>query len=128
VVGEGTYVFGGPSAAHMISAMHELPIFWIVCNNGGWGYLALETQLIHPAQSGGHTKFGEQIPMLTFSPPPGAVKPWPAYEKLIAAFGGDGQAVTNPKQVPEALKRGLQFVRDHKRQFLLNVECSGPFA
>jgi choline dehydrogenase-like flavoprotein/thiamine pyrophosphate-dependent acetolactate synthase large subunit-like protein len=128
VVGEGTYVFGGPSAAHMMSAMHELPVLWIICNNGGWGYLALETQLIHPAEHGGHTKFGEQIPMLAFSPPPGASKPWPAYEKLLAAFGGDGQAVSNPKELPDALKRGLQFVRDHKRQFLLNVECVGPFA
>jgi acetolactate synthase-1/2/3 large subunit len=128
VVGDGTYVFGSPSAAHMISAMHELPVFWIICNNGGWAYLAIETQLIHPAQSGGHTKFGEPIPMLAFPPPPGAVKPWPAYHKLIAAFGGDGQAVTNPKELPEALKRGLQFVRDHKRQFLLNVECIGPFS
>jgi len=128
VVGEGTYVFGGPSAAHMISAMHELPVLWIVCNNGGWGYLALETQLFHPAQGGGHTKMGEPFPMLTFAPPPGAIKPWPAYEKLIAAFGGDGQAVSNPKELPGALERGLRFVRDHKRQFLLNVECVGPFS
>ena len=43
VVGDGTYVLGVPSACHLTSAMHQLPVLWVVCNNAGWAYLAIET-------------------------------------------------------------------------------------
>jgi acetolactate synthase-1/2/3 large subunit len=130
VIGDGTYVFGAPSAAHIVSAMLDLPVLWVVCNNGGWGYVALETLFIHNPQKGGHSRPGQPFPMLGFHKPPGAdkSKPWPAYENLIAAFGGKGQSVTDPKALPKALRDGLSYVRDEKRQYLLNVDCLDPFA
>jgi acetolactate synthase I/II/III large subunit len=129
VVGDGTYVLGAPSAAHIVSATRELPVLWVVCNNGGWGYLALETVFINSLQGGGHAQPGKPFPMLGFPPPAGAGKavPWPAYEKLVGAFGGEGVAVTDPKALPAALREGLRFVRDERRQYLVNVDCLDPF-
>ena len=119
VVGDGTYLLGAPDAAHVVSAIHDLPVLWVVCNNGGWGYLALETVLIDGAKPG-------SFPMLSFPKPPGQRGPWPAYETLIEAFGGKGCAVSSPKDLPQALREGLRHVRDSGRQFLINVDCD-PF-
>jgi acetolactate synthase I/II/III large subunit len=129
VVGDGTYIFGVSSAAHIVSATLDLPILWVVCNNSGWGYLALETVFIHHPLKGGHGRPGEPFPMLRFPKPASAdkSKPWPAYETLIAAFGGKGQFVTDPKALPGALRDGLRFVREQKQQYLINVDCLDPF-
>ncbi|HVS82129.1 MAG TPA: thiamine pyrophosphate-requiring protein [Pyrinomonadaceae bacterium] len=116
VVGDGTYLLGAPDAAHVVSAIHDLPVLWVICNNGGWGYLALETVLIDGAQPG-------LFPMLSFPKPPGQSGPWPAYETLVEAFGGKGLAVSRPKDLPQALREGLRYVRDSGRQFLINVDC-----
>jgi choline dehydrogenase-like flavoprotein/thiamine pyrophosphate-dependent acetolactate synthase large subunit-like protein len=129
VVGDGTYMLGVPSACHLMSAMHErLPVLWVVCNNAGWGYLALETMRVHPPgpDGGGHTRPGGAFPMLQFgrrSGRPAAV--WPAYERVCEAFGGYGEAVRKPDALPDAIERALRVVRDEGRQALLNVDCSG---
>jgi acetolactate synthase-1/2/3 large subunit len=126
VVGDGTYVLGVPSACHMMSAMHaRLPVLWVVCNNGGWGYLAIETLRIHPPEGGGHTAPGN-FPMLGFRRAAGrSARVWPAYEQVCEAFGGYGEAVRTPDALPDALERAMRVVRDEGRQALLNVDCSG---
>jgi acetolactate synthase-1/2/3 large subunit len=127
VVGDGTYVLGVPSACHLASAIHELPVVWIVCNNAGWAYLAIETAVVHPH---GNTMPGRPFPLCGFRKPDdypeGRV--WPAYEKVVEAFGGGGATVRRPQDVPRALQHALDFVRTHNRQYLLNIDCANqPF-
>jgi acetolactate synthase-1/2/3 large subunit len=129
VVGDGTYLLGVPSACHLMSAMHRrLPVLWVVCNNAGWGYLALETMRVHPPKplGSGHSTPGGDFPMLGFRQRSGLeTDVWPSYERVCEAFGGYGEAVRTPGELPDALQRALRVVRDEGRQALLNVDCTG---
>jgi acetolactate synthase-1/2/3 large subunit len=54
------------------------------------------------------------------------LKPEPAYEKIVEAFGGYGERVDDPDKIIPALKRAVKAVRQEKRQALLNVICKHP--
>jgi len=47
----------------------------------------------------------------------------PAYEMFVRAYGGHGEAVTDPKELPAALDRALHAVREERRQAVLNIVC-----
>jgi len=113
VVGDGTYVFSVPSACHMAAAMHNLPILFIICNNGGWNATQMATRGVHPQ---GWAVRTENFPFGRFGVQP-------AYELFVQACGGHGEAVRRPQDLPDALKRALRVVREEKRQALINVDC-----
>lgn len=113
VVGDGTYLFSVPSSCHMVSAMHNLPILIIVCNNGGWNATQMATRGAHPQ--------GWAVRTETF--PFGRFGMQPAYEMFAQACGGHGEAVRRPQDLPDALARALRVVREEKRQALINVDC-----
>lgn len=114
VVGDGTYLLGAPEACHMVAEANRLPILWIVCNNHGWQRLALITQLFHP--KGAAAKSGT-FPLTQFPPV--------RFDLICQAAGGGGETVSSPASLPAAIRRGLDFVRSERRQYLLDVEC-GP--
>lgn len=113
VVGDGTYIFGGPSACHMVSAMYNLPILIVVCNNGGWSATQMATRGVHPQ---GWAVRTENFPFGHFGVQP-------AYEMFAQACGGYGEVVHTPQELPAALQRALRVVREEKRQALINVDC-----
>jgi len=113
VVGDGTYIFGVPSACHMVSAMHTLPLLIIVCNNGGWSATQMATRGVHPQ---GWAVRTENFPFGRFGIQP-------AYEMFAQACGGHGEVVRAPQELPAALQRALRVVREEKRQALINVDC-----
>jgi acetolactate synthase-1/2/3 large subunit len=113
VVGDGTYIFGVPSACHMVSAMHNLPILIVVCNNGGWNATQMATRGVHPQ---GWAVRTENFPFGRFGIQP-------AYEMFVQACGGHGEVVHTPQELPVALQRALKVVREEKRQALINVDC-----
>jgi acetolactate synthase-1/2/3 large subunit len=51
------------------------------------------------------------------------LRPAPAFEKLAEASGGHGERVTDPAELPAALRRAIAVVTREKRQALLNVVC-----
>jgi acetolactate synthase-1/2/3 large subunit len=112
-VGDGTYILGAADACHMVAAMQQLPILWIVFNNHGWRRLALITEFMHPHGAAARTG---NFPLVDFSTPV-------AFEQMCGACGGYGEHVERPSDVPAALGRALRVVREEKRQALLNVEC-----
>ena len=112
-VGDGAYIFSVPTAAHMVSAIYDLPILVIIFNNECWGAVRKTTADLFP--QGWATKTG------VF--PLSDLKPSPAYEKTVEAHGGYGERVERPEQVRPALQRALKVVREEKRQAVLNVLC-----
>lgn len=114
VVGDGTYLLGSPEACHMIAATHRLPVLWVVCNNRGWQRVAFITGMLHPRGAAAETG---TFPLTQFPPV--------RFELICQAAGGDGETVAAPGDLPAALQRGLRSVKEHRRQYLLNVEC-GP--
>src|SRR6516225_4015210 len=115
VLGDGAYMFGNPAAVHHASALHELPVLFVVMNNGMWGAVERSTLAMYP----------DGLAARSNEPPFVALQKLPAFEKICEAAGGYGERVEEPAALPAALERALTVVRNEKRQALLNVIC-GP--
>jgi len=115
VVGDGAYMFSNPAAVHHASALHELPVLFVVMNNAMWGAVDRSTRAMYP--DGRAAKSND--------PPFVQLKQLPAFERICEAAGGYGERIEDPAELPAALERALDVVANEKRQALLNVIC-GP--
>ena len=115
-VGDGSYMFGAPTAAHFVSRAHGLPVLSVVFNNRAWN--AVKRAVHSLAPEGWTAKTG--------SMPLSDLEPAPDYEMVCQASGGYGERVEDPADLPAALQRALRAVREEKRQALLNVICKKP--
>ncbi|HXW26615.1 MAG TPA: thiamine pyrophosphate-requiring protein [Xanthobacteraceae bacterium] len=113
VVGDGAYMFSNPAAVHHASALHELPVLFVVTNNSMWGAVERSTRAMYP--DGRAAKSND--------PPFVRLKRLPAFERICEAAGGYGERVEDPAALPGALARAMAVVADEKRQALLNVIC-----
>ncbi len=113
-LGDGAYLFCNPAACHQAIAMHEAPLLTIVCNNARWAAVQSSTIAIYPE---GHAARGPKPTPLS------DLRPVPDLEKYAEASGGHGERVTDPRAVPDAIRRALKIVREERRQVLLNVIC-----
>jgi acetolactate synthase-1/2/3 large subunit len=112
-VGDGSYIFSVPTAAHFVSAAYDLPVLVVIFNNGCYGAVRKTTAGLFP--KGWAAKAG--------SFPLSDLTPSPAYEKIVEAHGGYGERVEKPDQVRPALRRALKAVQEERRQAVLNVLC-----
>jgi acetolactate synthase-1/2/3 large subunit len=115
VVGDGAYIFSNPVAVHYASAMHELPVLFVVMNNAMWGAVQRSTRAMYP---GG-------LAMKSNDPAFVHLGSLPAFEDICKAAGGYGERVDDPAALPGALERAWSVVNNERRQALLNVIC-GP--
>jgi acetolactate synthase-1/2/3 large subunit len=115
VLGDGAYMFCNPAAVHHASALHELPVLFVVMNNGMWGAVERSTLAMYP----------DGLAARSNEPPFVALRKLPAFEKICEAAGGYGERVEDPGALPGALQRAMSVVKDERRQALLNVIC-GP--
>jgi acetolactate synthase-1/2/3 large subunit len=113
VVGDGSYIFSVPSACHLASATLGLPTLTVIANNGGWGAVHHAVRSVHP--EGWSMRTGE-MPFVRFGMQP-------KYEMIAHAFGGHGEAVSEPKELPGAIERAIRAVREERRHAVLNVIC-----
>ena len=110
MVGDGSYLFGVPTAAHWISRRYDLPVLYLVWNNAKWGAVEGATRMVYPdghAARQGAFSFSELQPAID-------------YEAICTAAGGLGERVEDPADLPGAIERGLKAVADG-RQALLNL-------
>jgi acetolactate synthase I/II/III large subunit len=115
VVGDGAYMFSNPAAVHHASALHDLPVIFVVMNNAMWGAVRRSTSAMYPD---GWASRSNDPPFIGLSK-------LPAFERICEAAGGYGERVEDPSELPRALDRAIAAVRQDKRQALLNVIC-GP--
>ncbi len=115
-VGDGSYIFGAPTAAHFVSRAYGLPVLYVVFNNRAWN--AVKRAVRGHAPDGWTARTGT-IPLSD-------LEPSPDYEMICQASGGYGERVEDPAELPAALERALRAVREEKRQALLNVICKKP--
>jgi acetolactate synthase-1/2/3 large subunit len=115
VLGDGAYMFSNPAAVHHASALHELPVLFVIMNNGMWGAVQRSTLAMYP---GGLASKSNEAAFV-------GLPKLPAFEKICEAAGGYGERVEDPAAFPAALQRALSAVTTEKRQALLNVIC-GP--
>jgi acetolactate synthase-1/2/3 large subunit len=115
VLGDGAYMFCNPAAAHHASALHGLPVLFVVMNNAMWGAVQRSTFAMYP----------DGLASKSNAPPFVGLGKLPAFERICEAAGGYGERVEDPAALPGALQRALTVVRNEGRQALLNVIC-GP--
>ena len=110
-VGDGSYTFGVPTAVHITSHMQNLPVLFIVWNNGIWNAVKNSAKNLVPDGVAVKTN------TWTFT----ALDQDFNYEKICEASGGYGERVDDPAEVPAAIERALHAVQVEKRQALLNI-------
>ena len=115
VLGDGSHLFGNPVAVHHASAMHKLPVLFVVMNNSMWGAVRRATMGMYPQ---GEAARSNKPPLIDLDE-------LPAFEQVCAAAGGYGERVEDPSTLPAALERAIRAVTVEKRQALLNVICRG---
>ncbi len=113
-IGDGSYFFGNPAAAHYCARAYELPVLFIILNNSAWGAVRHAVQEMYPK---GRAVRSNNMPLTT-------LEPIVDYEMMCASAGGHGERVEDPKELPKALKRAKHVVKVEKRQALLHVILS----
>jgi acetolactate synthase-1/2/3 large subunit len=113
VVGDGAFMFSNPAAVHHASALHDLPVLFVVMNNAMWG--AVERSTLAMYRDGLASRSNE--------PPFVRLGKLPAFEEICKAAGGHGERVEDPAELPGALERAMSIVKNEQRQALLNVIC-----
>lgn len=111
-VGDGAYIFGAPSAAHLAARLHGLPFLTVIFNNAAWEAVERATRSVHPD---GWAASTGSFPLAGLAPA--------HYEQIVQGFGGHGERVEDPAELPAALHRALRVVRQEGRQAVLNVIC-----
>ncbi|NWF53923.1 MAG: thiamine pyrophosphate-requiring protein [Syntrophaceae bacterium] len=113
-MGDGTYHFTAATACHFMA--QSLPVVVVVFNNQCWNAVKGSVLDLYPEGWAVQKKHFVLCDL----------KPEPAYEKIVEAFGGYGERVEDPDQIIPALKRAIKAVKQEKRQALLNVICKHP--
>jgi acetolactate synthase-1/2/3 large subunit len=114
-VGDGAYVFGNPTSAHLVSRAHDLPFLTVIFNNRMWGAVNRATKFMYP---NGYAARSNDVPLTL-------LEPAPDYEKIVTASGGLGFQVTEPDDLLPTLERAAQIVRAERRQVVVNVQTEG---
>ncbi|HVQ75543.1 MAG TPA: thiamine pyrophosphate-requiring protein, partial [Candidatus Binatia bacterium] len=115
-VGDGSYIFGAPTAAHFVSRAYGIPVLVVIFNNRAWNAVK---RAVHSFAPDGWAARGDTMALSDLDPAPD-------YELVCQASGGHAERVEEPEALPEALARALRVVREEKRQALLNVICRKP--
>ncbi len=100
IVGDGSYMFGVPTAAHFVARSENLPTLTLVMNNSQWFAVRRATMSMYPT---GHASKANQLPIVELAP---SVD----YEKIVEACGGHGEKVEDPAKLEGALRRALEKV------------------
>jgi acetolactate synthase-1/2/3 large subunit len=117
--GDGSYMYGVPTASHWIGTKYDLPVLYLVWNNVQLGAVAGTARGLFP--NGWAAKTNPTI-LSDLSP---SVR----FEQVVEACDGYGQRVEDPAEVPAALERALYAVRVERRQALINfvsAPMTGP--
>jgi acetolactate synthase-1/2/3 large subunit len=112
--GDGSYMFGTPLAAHYVAVEQQLPVLFVVFNNGGWHAVRRSTRGMFKDGYAAQTPKGQTEPLTDFSVDV-------RYDKMMETVGGHGELVEHPDDLPKALARAQDIIRTEKRQVLLNV-------
>jgi acetolactate synthase I/II/III large subunit len=99
LVGDGSYLFGVPSSAQWVARRYGAPALTVIYNNRGWRAPMQSVLAIHPHGAAAAAKFSASF------------EPEADLPGIAAAAGGAfGRTVTDPAELPQALKEALAAV------------------
>jgi acetolactate synthase-1/2/3 large subunit len=107
VVGDGSFYFNTPTSVFAASRQYGLPILTIVLDNTGWSAVKESTLRVFPD---GEAKAGNAFEA--------ELAPDVEFAKIAEAFGAHGEKLSDPADVPAALKRCVDCVRGGRSALL----------
>lgn len=113
VVGDGSYMFGCPTAAHHTAKLHGVPTTTIVMNNARWHAVHRSTLGMYPD---GLASKEDIMPLVSLGDTP-------EFDQIMAACGGHGEKVEHADQLEAALQRCLEANRNGQAA-LINLVAS----
>jgi acetolactate synthase-1/2/3 large subunit len=112
IVGDGSFYFNTPTSVYAASQQYKLPILTILLDNSGWGAVKEATLKVFP--NGNAKETGEYEATLC---------PNVEFGKVAEAFGAYAETLSDPHDVPAALRRCVDQVRGG-RTALLHVRMT----
>jgi acetolactate synthase-1/2/3 large subunit len=101
-VGDGSYMFGCPTAAHFVGRAEKLPTLTMIMNNSQWYAVKASALRMYPSGATARTN----------NPPVTDLSPSPDYEKIVEACGGWGERVEDPAKLIPAIERAFKKMQD----------------
>jgi len=116
--GDGSYMFSAPTACHFTAQKYRIPFLTVIYNNQAWNASINAARGLYP----------DGVAQRTRNFPGCDLSPSPHFELTAQACGAYAERVEEPDEVPRALQRALNVVKEERRQALLNVICKNPLA
>ena len=112
-MGDGSYMFANPVAAHHTAEAHGIAVLTVILNNAGYGAVEQAVSGLYPT---GYASKADAMPLVGLSPSP-------AFELVARSCRAWAETVTDAAELPGALARAIEVV-DGGRQAVLDVKIS----
>jgi len=112
-VGDGSYLFANPVAAHHVAEVHSIAVLTVIVNNAGYAAVQQSVTGLYPT---GYAAKADAIPLTTLSPSPD-------FRLVAESCRAWAESVTEASQLPDALRRALAEV-DAGHQAVLDVRVA----
>lgn len=112
VVGDGSFHFCTPDSVYAVAGQYGLPIFTVVLDNRGWQAVKESVKRVYPNGAAAETDLFQS-----------RLQGERRFEEVAAAFGAHGERVSDPAELPTAIRRCLAAV-DGGRAAVLTVRIT----
>ena len=112
-VGDGSYLFANPVAAHHVGEAHAIAMLTVVLNNGGYGAVAQAVTGMYPT---GYAAKADAVPLTGLSPSPD-------FRLVAESCRAWAERVTEASELRRSLHRAFAAVADG-RQAVLDVRIA----
>ncbi|CAN5471171.1 thiamine pyrophosphate-requiring protein [soil metagenome] len=115
LVGDGSFVFGAPTAALWAMEVQQAPVMVVIFNNACYNATKRPLVASYPE---GYSVSTDQFVGIDLAPPP-------RYDVIAEAVGAFGEQVSAPAELLDALRRGLKSVKSGKSA-VIDVQLRRP--
>lgn len=115
IVGDGSYMFGSPVAAHYAAFEQKAPFVTVIVDNQKWNEVGVATRHLYP--DGEAARHPSLEPLTYFDK---SLR----LDKTVEIVGGWSERVTSPADLPAAMARAIHAVQEEGRQAVVDVVCS----
>jgi acetolactate synthase-1/2/3 large subunit len=112
-MGDGSYLFSNPVAAHHVAEVHGIPVLAVILNNAGYAAVEQSVTGLYPT---GYAAKTDVVPLTALSPAPD-------YRLVAESCRAWAETVTRAEDLAGALDRALEHV-DAGRQAVLDVHIA----
>jgi acetolactate synthase-1/2/3 large subunit len=109
-MGDGSYLFANPVAAHHVGEAHGIAVLTVILNNAGYGAVQQSVTGLYPT---GYAAKADVVPLTSLSPSPD-------FRLAAESCRAWAETVTRPDELAGALHRAIEQV-DAGRQAVLDV-------